>query len=67
MNHFRNMASRKKAGNGGVQEKGANGKQLSKHKDGPIGRVFSCMYCNAWCAVLLCCCVAVLRACGTLI
>lgn len=36
MIHFRNMASRKKAGNG-VQEKGANGKQLSKHKDGPIG------------------------------
>ncbi|XP_027028427.1 hormone-sensitive lipase isoform X2 [Tachysurus fulvidraco] len=35
MIHRINMASRKKAGNG-VQEKGANGKQLAKHKDGPI-------------------------------
>lgn len=39
MIHFRNMASRKKAGSAGngVQEKSANGKQLAKHKDGPIG------------------------------
>lgn len=39
MIHRINMASRKKAGSG-VQEKGANGKQLAKHKDGPIGRFF---------------------------
>lgn len=51
---FRNMASRKKTGNtgNGVQEKGANGKQVSKHKDGPIGIFPSCIYFNAWCAVL---------------
>ncbi|KAF4075942.1 hypothetical protein AMELA_G00224720 [Ameiurus melas] len=47
MIHFRNMASRKKAGNG-VQEKAANGKQFSKHKDGPIvmdtKAVFAALY-----------------------
>ncbi|MCJ8745598.1 hypothetical protein PDJAM_G00131930 [Pangasius djambal] len=47
MIHFRNMASRRKAGKG-VQEKGANGKHLSKHKDGPIvmdtKAVFAALY-----------------------
>ncbi|KAM9436362.1 hormone-sensitive lipase isoform 1-T1 [Clarias gariepinus] len=47
MIHFRKMASRKKAGNG-VHEKPANGKHVSKHKDGPVvmdtTAVFAALY-----------------------
>lgn len=51
MIHFRNMASRKKAGNtgNGVQDKAANGKQLSKHKDGPIGIFTSICFHRVYC------------------
>lgn len=60
MIHFRNMASRKKAGNG------ANGKQLSKHKDGPIGRrvfLFSDMFLRLW----VMCIVTLGGLCGTFV
>lgn len=54
MIHFRNMASRKKAGSAGngVQEKSANGKQLAKHKDGPIGTCVPCIDLISSCVLL---------------